>query len=403
MLEINYITVLFVLVFVFPIITAVFKPFSRERILYSLESLMDNVEFLAGLLLAIFITKKIFFESTTGVYRQIYELIPESIRGALYGQDVLTYIIMVPIALLVISIILRLITNPIYKAIIVPLSQWLYLAARSMSSVSRSLIAALWQLPRSIFLVLVLGLIINFCSYYLYFPGFAKQLNESSIYQVLFKTAIQPALNSNIAKQIPVIVNDSFRRTLDEVVPQPGNGKAVPSPEKLINQLTGGNVKVIEYFNGVTLDEAIISSPEIDDMAKKIVGEEKNSKKKALLLYKWVSRNIKYDYDKVQKVSTDPRGISSGSKVAYQTRKGICFDYSCLYISMCRAVGLQVRLVTGLAYSGASWGDHAWNQVFCSEENRWINVDTTFGAMANYFDKPDFSVDHKYDEIQGEW
>ena len=63
-----------------------------------------------------------------------------------------------------------------------------------------------------------------------------------------------------------------------------------------------------------------------------------------------------------------------------------------------------MRLVTGLGYSGVSWGDHAWNQVYSVEESRWIDVDATFGnSGADYFDKEDFNVDHKYPTVQGEW
>lgn len=95
--------------------------------------------------------------------------------------------------------------------------------------------------------------------------------------------------------------------------------------------------------------------------------------------------------------------MDSGSVMAFNTRRGVCFDYACLYVSMCRAVDLKVRLVTGLGYSGSSWGDHAWNQVYIPEEDRWVNVDATFGTIYNYFDKPDFSVDHRDAEVQGEW
>ena len=161
--------------------------------------------------------------------------------------------------------------------------------------------------------------------------------------------------------------------------------------------------RVITYFNGVTLDEAIKSNAQIDETARKVVGSEQNSKKKANLLYKWVSQNIAYDYQKAALINKNTSGISSGSIIAFNTRRGICFDYSSLYISMCRATGLKVRLITGLGYSGVAWGDHAWNQVYSAEEGRWINVDTTFGSNGNYFDKRDFNVDHRYAEVQGEW
>jgi transglutaminase-like putative cysteine protease len=228
----------------------------------------------------------------------------------------------------------------------------------------------------------------------------AKSLNESQLYQFIYRNGLYPMLNSNVAKQIPVLVNDSFK-AVGTVLPDGVDGAKLAGD--MAKQLGKGNFKVIEYFNGVTLDEAIQSNDEIDAQARKIVGDETNTKTKAYLLYKWVSSNIKYDYDKARTITSSVKGTSSGSITAFKERKGICFDYSSLYISMCRAVGLKVRLVTGLGYSGISWGDHAWNQVYFEEKDRWINVDTTFGSAANYFDKPDFSVDHKYAEMQGEW
>jgi transglutaminase-like putative cysteine protease len=112
---------------------------------------------------------------------------------------------------------------------------------------------------------------------------------------------------------------------------------------------------------------------------------------------------VKYDYEKAEKVSENSENITSGAINAFETRKGICFDYSSLFVAMCRSVGLKVRLVTGLAYSGVSWGDHAWNQVYSEEKNRWINVDTTFGSIDNYYDRADFNMDHKNADIQKQW
>ena len=82
---------------------------------------------------------------------------------------------------------------------------------------------------------------------------------------------------------------------------------------------------------------------------------------------------------------------------------GICFDYACLYVSMARAAGLKVRLVTGEAFDGNSYGSHAWNQVYLSDERRWINVDTTFYISGDYFDSNLFEEDHIEGEIAGEW
>ena len=401
--QINAVTAALVCVCLFPIITGAFGYFSRERIQYSLGSLLDNIEFLLGLLLAIFLTKKIFFENSTGVFKKIYEWIPTNLRSILYGHDVLTYICAVPVILLLVLIVLRFLTAPIYRAVVVPLSNRLYLMLNSTNSILKRFIGALWKIPKSVYMVFIFGLLLNFYSYYFPSPMLTKWMNESTVYQALYKNALYPVLNSNIAKQIPVIINDSFKRTSVPVLPGEEGQDGPSAAAQLAQLLKDRNIRVTEYFNGVTLDEAVKSSPEIDQTAKKIVGNETSSKKKAELIYKWITGNVKYDNEKAAKISSDPKGISSGSIAAFNTRKGICFDYSCLYISMCRAVGLKVRLVTGLGYSGISWGDHAWNQVFVPEEDRWVNVDTTFGTIADYFDKPDFDVDHKYAEVQGEW
>lgn len=399
--SINVISVLLIAILLIPVAAGFIEPFSKERVRRSFGSLIENVEFLAGLLLSLYVTRRVFFEDTTGVFKVIYDWIPDEFKAFLFGRDILVYLLVVPVVLLAVLIILRFITAPLAKFVMEPLAEGIYRGVNALPGVFRRLTGALWQLPRAVFLVLVFGLLLNFTSYYFTNPLLARWMNESLPYQILYDSALYPILNSNVAKKIPVLVNDSFARTVDSVLPEVGS-TAGEITGKLAEKLSG-RFTVIEYFNGVTLDEAILSNAEIDEMAWDIIGDEDDDSEKAYSIYKWISKNIEYDYDKAIQVSTDPRGVSSGSIPVFYSRKGICFDYSSLYISMCRAVGLKVRLVTGLGYSGISWGDHAWNQVYYSDEDRWINVDATFGASGNYFDKPDFNVDHKYPEVQGEW
>jgi len=397
MLDYNFINIILIIAFVLPLITGAFEKFSQARIKASVWSLIDSLEFLLGLILAIYLTRRIFFDNDTGIFGQIYNWIPEAVRTFLYGQDIVIYILIVPLLLMIIRAILRLITAPLYRGLLEPLTNRLYTLHNSGGGVLRRLLGALSQLPKSILLVFFMGLLLNFYAYYFPSPLLSRWMNDSNAYQIVYKNAVSPALNSNIAKKIPVLVNDSFGK-MAERVPIVGEGAYSPS-----NPVNKGNPRVITYFNGVTLDEAIRSNAQIDETARKIVGTEQNSKKKANLLYKWVSQNITYDYQKAAMINKNISGTSSGSIIAFNTRTGICFDYSSLYISMCRATGLKVRLITGLGYSGIAWGDHAWNQVYSIEEGRWIDVDTTFGTNGNYFDKRDFSVDHRYAEIQGEW
>lgn len=402
MAQLDIVSIIIVVAFLIPILYGVFNPITKYKLQFFIGSLFDSLEFLGALFLSVFLTGKVFFgdhgETGRNLYGKIYHMLPAEVKNALYGQGALTYIVAVPVILLLLLLVFRIVTTPLYRIIIEPAAGLVYDGIDRIGIIGRALLGALWRLPKALCLLLILGLGVNLYTYYVYSPELTRMLNESPAYQALYRTAISPVLNSSIAKRIPVIVNDSFDKS---ATPEEEPDASVA--EKLVKQLTGKNRKVIEYFNGVTLDEAIKSTPEIDQTAIKVVGNEKSTTKKAYLLYKWVSQNISYDYDKAQKLSTNPQGISSGTIDAFTTRKGVCFDYSSLYISMCQAVGLKVRLVTGLGYSGLSWGDHAWNQVYSMEENRWLHVDTTFGTASNYFDKPDFHMDHKYDEVQGEW
>ncbi len=380
---------LIALIFLIPIITGIVSAFSRERVTYSISSAFENLELAAALLTAFYLTGRIFFSSADDVFKRIYDWIPEPVRQFLLGRDLLIYMLAVPLLLLFILGILRLVTGPLYKRIVIPLSGYIHRKVNSMHMGVRRMIGGMWELPRSVWLALVFALVLNFASYFIDTPALGKMLSDSVVYKAIYDNALNPVLNSSLAKKIPVLFNDSFRRPVD--ITQPTQPDRMP-------------IRIIEYFNGVTLDEAVKSNQEIDAMAVSIAGAENNDRKKAYLLYRWIASNIKYDFEKAERISTDPFGISSGSSIAFNTRKGVCFDYSCLYVSMCRAVGLKVRLVTGLGFSGNSWGDHSWNQVYYPADGRWINVDTTFGGSGiDYFDKQDFAVDHKFADVQGEW
>lgn len=161
--------------------------------------------------------------------------------------------------------------------------------------------------------------------------------------------------------------------------------------------------KIIIYYNGVTLEEGIKSTDEIDEYAKELTKNVSNDMDKSRILYSWIGSNIEYDYDRAEKALNNEKVEDSGAISAFKKRSGICFDYSCLYVAMARAVNLKVRLLTGTAYDGEKYGSHAWNEVYISEIDNWIPVDTTFYLSGDYFNSKNFYEDHITDSIAGEW
>ncbi|MGH9428259.1 MAG: transglutaminase domain-containing protein, partial [Terriglobia bacterium] len=59
------------------------------------------------------------------------------------------------------------------------------------------------------------------------------------------------------------------------------------------------------------------------------------------------------------------------------TLEADCLEFSQLYVAMARSLGLPARMVSGLAYSGTTFGGHAWVEVYVGD---WIELDPTWGT-----------------------
>jgi len=380
--NINIITLIMVCIFSIPILVGLIRPLTNDRIHRSLGSLLSNLILLVSIILSVFLTGLILSSDT--ILTKLYEIIP-ALQSAVESQSYWVNIILIIILFLIIDGILHLLTIPVYKYAFRPMSNRMASSVNSMNGFSRRIIGGLWRLPKSILLVLLFSILLNFYTGFTSSSPITEYANNSAPYQLVQENVIQPLLNSTTVKNIQVILNNSFKTAENEF--DDASGKYL-----------------VKYFNGVTLSEAVQSNSAIDATAIKIVSSETDDRKKAYLIYKWISGHITYDNEKARIIATNSSGVSSGAIAAYNARTGICFDYSCLYVAMCRAVDLKVRFLTGLGYTGSEWGDHAWNQVYDSKEDNWINVDTTFGsAGVNYFDKATFFVDHRNGIVQGEW
>ncbi len=109
--------------------------------------------------------------------------------------------------------------------------------------------------------------------------------------------------------------------------------------------------------------------------AKELTQGLKTDKEKATAIYKFVAGKIKYDNNKAKTVVT---GYIPSIDVTLNTSQGICFDYSVLYASMMRSVGVPTKVIMGHNKDIVEY--HAWNEVFLSESNQWVVMDTTYDA-----------------------
>ncbi|NLK93695.1 MAG: transglutaminase domain-containing protein [Clostridiales bacterium] len=182
---------------------------------------------------------------------------------------------------------------------------------------------------------------------------------------------------------------------------------------KMINSQTvlsikNGVMEVIKdgtsvYYNGITVEEGIKSNDQIKNKAIELTKNSTNDLEKAKIIYNWITRNIKYDDEKAAKISDNPYSLESGAIPTFRDKKGICFDYSCLYTAMLKDIGIKSKIIIGEGYNGEEFIGHAWNKVYIKEQDLWIKVDTTFGCTGNYFNNADFDLEHKESKEIGEF
>ena len=107
--------------------------------------------------------------------------------------------------------------------------------------------------------------------------------------------------------------------------------------------------------------------------AQELTKGKKTDEEKAKAIYNYIIRTISYDYKLAGNVSSDYIPVVDR---VLSMKKGICYDYSSLYASMLRSIGIPAKLVMGNSSYVEEY--HAWNEVFLN--GKWVIVDTTVDA-----------------------
>jgi len=112
------------------------------------------------------------------------------------------------------------------------------------------------------------------------------------------------------------------------------------------------------------------------DKAIKLTANLKSDRDKVAVIYKFITKNIKYDNKKAQTVKSDY--VPDLDKV-YASFKGICYDYAAIFAAMARSQGIPTKLIMGYeAHAPNTY--HAWNQVYLKDLKKWVTIDTTYDS-----------------------
>ncbi len=383
--QVNLISVFLIGLFLLPMVVGVFRPLTSARIFHSFSTTLSVAAMIVSAVSAVVITNYLFSNNGNNALSDLFKSL-EVIRYSIVSQDVLVYVLFLLVFLIAISGGLHLLFIPLHKKVFIPLSNKLASSVDSAHKIVNRVVRALWQLPKSVLLVLIFTLLFNFYSVLSSNTALNEYICNSQAYRLVEENAIRPIIMSDAVRQIPAFIDETVDKAVECLSPE------------------GRRLLIKVYINGVTVDDAVASCPDIDNVAIDLVGAENDHYKMAEMIYDWVSGNISYDHQKADQIETDAFATFSGAVPAFSERTGVCFDKACLYVAMCRTAGVRVRLLTGLAYTGSEWLDHSWNEIYDPMDGRWVNVDTTFGGPnSDYFDNENFADDHKDTEIHGEW
>lgn len=138
------------------------------------------------------------------------------------------------------------------------------------------------------------------------------------------------------------------------------------NPLALPIKLGPGEKEIAKWLTPSILVQS--DAPEIIRMAKKIVGDEKDSFKAASKIQAWVYENIEKRY----------LAAMSNALGVLKKMQGDCSEHSVLFVALCRAAGIPAREAVGIGYSDemGAFGYHAWGEVYVG---KWVAMDPTWG------------------------
>lgn len=149
------------------------------------------------------------------------------------------------------------------------------------------------------------------------------------------------------------------------------------------------------YYNkrfGELHSEHMELTPELDSLAKAIVGDAETEKEKVARLYHWVQRNIRYISVKGALAS---RFGGHYAEITYENKYGDCSDKAVFFATLCKAVGIEAYPIIVMTNDAGFldrerfpfWGgNHAINEVW------WDGEPHVLDATNNLFRFPYYSM-----------
>ncbi len=111
------------------------------------------------------------------------------------------------------------------------------------------------------------------------------------------------------------------------------------------------------------------------ETAEELAESFTTEKEKCRAIFRWISNNIKYDYN----VLNDYKKDRVDPLIVYKSKKAVCAGYASLFQAMCEEAKIKCLYISGDANpSGGLGSSHAWNIV--KLDGTWYVMDLTWAS-----------------------
>lgn len=243
-------------------------------------------------------------------------------------------------------------------------------------------------------------------------------------FKLTYKLKNTSFFTKTMSATVPLPLENYQEISLTEITPKPtklskdGNGNILATfrvgGKKDLNVIVTGTAKVYtsEAANAVETETEIPSefkkftqpqpywetkNRELMELAANLTSKDKSTTQNAMAIYSYITKTITYDFDQAKTKGTSQ--TRKGALATLKEKKGLCLDFTDLFITLSRAAGIPAREVDGYAYAkdfGATPVPasanllHSWAQYY-NPTVGWVAVDPTWGATSglDYFSKLD--------------
>ncbi|MFP4567548.1 MAG: transglutaminase-like domain-containing protein [Candidatus Woesearchaeota archaeon] len=132
------------------------------------------------------------------------------------------------------------------------------------------------------------------------------------------------------------------------------------------------------YISFISKTDVYDINNDISALAASLAGGEDDLFKVVFNLANWVHENVEYDIETLNPESLPASWV-------FNNRRGVCTEYTSLFISLARSLGIPAREVSGFAFTESTlfergWEFHSWAEVYFPGTG-WVLFDPTYGQF----------------------